>query len=156
MEGVLDPSLIQISSEKVNWKEAIALAAKPLLEQEYIQNSYIDAMIHTVEEMGAYIVLAPKTAVPHARPESGVLKTGISLLKLEEAVDFNVENETDQDRFVQLIFVLAAEDNEGHLGALMKLSHILEEEENIDELIDTTTKEQLVEKIKTYTEEDGD
>lgn len=152
LSDILDQSLIQVSEEELNWREAITLAAQPLLDQRYIEERYIEAMIDTVEEFGAYIVLAPKTAVPHARPETGVLKTGISLLKTEYPVDFNVEDEEDPDRFVQLIFVLAAEDSEGHLDTLVKLSQVLEEEK-IEELIDTKTKEQLIKKINNYMKE---
>ncbi len=156
MEGVLESSLIQISSKRLDWREAIALAAAPLVNQRYIEERYIQAMIQTVEEMGAYIVLAPKTAVPHARPEAGALKTGISLLKLDHPVDFNVDNETDPDRFVQLVFVLAAKDNHGHLGALMSLSQLLEEDAQLEELIHCTTVDQLVNVIHKYTEKDGE
>lgn len=156
MEGVLEPSLVQISPERLEWREAIALAAEPLLTQGYIEERYIQAMIQTVEEMGAYIVLAPKTAVPHARPEAGARKTGISLLKLDHPVDFNVDNETDPDRLVQLVFVLAAKDNHGHLGALMSLSQLLDEDSQLEELIHCTTVDQLVNVINKYTEKDGE
>ena len=40
-------------------------------------------MINNVKEIGSYIVIAPKVAIPHARPEDGTNKLGISFLKLE-------------------------------------------------------------------------
>lgn len=56
--------------ENVNdWKEAITLAAKPLVEDGSVENSYIDAMIANVNKFGTYIVIAPKVAMPHSRPE---------------------------------------------------------------------------------------
>lgn len=39
-----------------------------------IKESYIDAMVNTVKNMGPYIVIAPGIAMPHAAPEDGVLK----------------------------------------------------------------------------------
>ena len=75
-------------------------------------------MIETVEKIGPYIVLAPKVAVPHARPERGVNKLGISLLKLNKEVDFNTDEEEDPDRqSVKLIFVTCL-DGEAHSKAL--------------------------------------
>ena len=39
--------------ENVNdWKEAITLAAKPLVEDGSVENSYIDAMIANVNKFG--------------------------------------------------------------------------------------------------------
>lgn len=73
--------------ENVNdWKEAITLAAKPLVEDGSVENSYIDAMIANVNKFGTYIVIAPKVAMPHSRPEDGVNKNCVSLLKVNEGV----------------------------------------------------------------------
>lgn len=152
---LMNPSLIRISKEKLDWKQAIAEAAQPLLEQGYIEETYIDAMIQNVIEIGPYIVLAPKVAVPHARPETGVNKLGISLLKLDQSVDFNVDGEEDEERYVQLVFVLAAIDNKAHLTALMQLSKILEDEDNIDSLIGKNSVEELYESINKLVETKG-
>ena len=152
---LMKPSLIRISKEKLDWKQAIAEAAQPLLEQGYIEETYIDAMIQNVIEIGPYIVLAPKVAVPHARPETGVNKLGISLLKLDQSVDFNVDGEEDEERYVQLVFVLAAIDNKAHLTALMQLSKILEDEDNIDSLIEKNSVEELYESINKLVETKG-
>lgn len=144
MEETINPSMVQIVEEVNGWREAVRVTAAPLLKEEFIQESYIDAMIQNVEEMGAYIVLAPRVAVPHARPEKGVSKTGMSVMKLNTAVDFNVEGEEDPERLVRLIFVLAATDNESHIGILQKLSMILDNDETIDALIESGSIEELV------------
>lgn len=145
MGETINPSMVQIIEAVNGWREAVKVAAAPLLNEEYIQESYIDAMIQNVEEMGAYIVLAPRVAVPHARPEKGVSKTGMSVMKLNTPVDFNVEGEADPERLVRLIFVLAATDNESHIGILQKLSMILDNDETIDALIESDSIEDLVE-----------
>lgn len=149
---LLEERFIQFSDQKLEWQDAIALAAKPLREAGYITDQYITSMIDNVHDMGAYIVLAPKTAVPHSRPEDGVKELGISLLHLETAVDFNLGEEQDDDRQVQLIFVLAAVDSVGHLTALKQLSEILEDEEKIDALIETKDPTTMYKKIKQIIE----
>ena len=56
---------VNIVENVKDWKEAIILAAKPLVEDGSVKNSYIDAMIANVEKFGTYIVIAPKVAMPH-------------------------------------------------------------------------------------------
>src|SRR5699024_9626314 len=132
---IFDASMIAVTDEVTDWKGAITEAAQPLLDKKYIEKDYIAAMIENVENIGPYIVLAPKVAVPHARPERGVKKLGISLLKINEPVDFNVDGEDDPERYVQLVFVLAAVDGEAHFNALMYISKIFENLHHIEYLI---------------------
>ena len=147
---LLSKEFIVLTDKKYDWKEAIAKATEPLLANDYVTPAYVDAMIASTEKIGPYIVLAPKVAVPHARPEEGVKKLGISLLKLSEPVNFNLSEEFNEERMVHLIFVLAAVDNVSHLTALKQLSEILEEDERIDELIATKTVEELYDTINHY------
>lgn len=149
LTDLLQKKFIQFTEADLRWEDAISMAARPLLEEEYISGSYITAMIETVRNLGAYIVLAPHVAVPHARPEDGVKQLGISLLHSKKPIDFNIDtDEFDKDREVHLIFILAAIDSTGHLKALQQLTQILEEEENIEELINTQNPEDLYNKIK--------
>ena len=47
-----------------------------------IEERYIDGMIETVKNLGPYIVIAPGVALPHARPEDGVIEPSMSLVTL--------------------------------------------------------------------------
>lgn len=147
LNELLNESLIQITKEKLSWKESIKKAAEPLLDQQYITEHYIEAMIDSVEEIGPYIVLAPRVAVPHARPESGVKKLGMSLLKLDKPVNFNVEGENESDREVRLIFVLAAIDSSAHLKSLVQLADIIDSEKHVETLIKQNSPRELFETI---------
>lgn len=147
---LLTKEFITLTDQHYTWKEAIAKATEPLLRKDYVTLDYIDAMIASTEKMGPYIVLAPKVAVPHARPEEGVKQLGISLLRLSQPVDFNLNEPFDEERLVQLIFVLAAVDNVSHLTALKQLSQILEEEATIDNLIEATSVDQLYDRLTSY------
>ncbi len=122
------------------------LQRKPLLQTEYISEEYVQEMIANVKKLGPYIVIAPKIAIPHARPESGVKKLGMSLLQLKESVSFSEK----QEHAVNLIIVLVAIDNETHLKALAQLSDMLSQPENVDLLIRSNSKEQMLEMIAKY------
>lgn len=140
---ILQKNFIQFTDKKLDWEEAIKYASKPLIENEYITEEYVAAMIDNVKKLGAYVVLAPRVAIPHARPEKGVKKLGISLLHLKHSVNFNMGDDYDEEREVRLIFILAAVDNKAHLTALKQLSQILEDEENIQKLIDTKNEDEM-------------
>ncbi|MBG9986859.1 BglG family transcription antiterminator [Facklamia sp. DSM 111018] len=144
LNDLLQLDRIQMADRVDNWQSGIELAAQPLLEKGFIEASYIEAMIDSIHQLGAYIVLAPRVAVPHASPDKGVKRLGMSLLQLKEAVDFNRANEEyDEDRQVHLIFVLAAIDSSAHLRALQQLVMILDNEETIDRLIKAETCDEM-------------
>ncbi|MEM5591127.1 PTS sugar transporter subunit IIA [Niallia circulans] len=149
ISDLLKREMIQIKDKVDNWQEAIRLASSPLLDIQAIEPCYIDAMITNIEKLGSYVVLAPNVAIPHARPEDGVKKLSMSLLKLNEPISFSPD---DPNKNVHLIFVLAAVDNYSHLKALSQLTELLEEEENIEQMIEMTKAESFIKLIQSYSE----
>lgn len=129
---------LEFRARVTDWKEGITIAAQPLLVDQIIEEKYISAMIENVLQFGDYMVLVPKVAMPHARPESGAIKTGFSILKLEEPVVFGESQE------VYLIICLATNDNEAHLIMLQKISALFDEEEKVDALLKTTSKTEFI------------
>lgn len=154
LTDLLKEELIQQVDRVSTWQDAVRLAAQPLLAHGYIEESYIQAMIASINETGPYIVLAPKVAVPHASPDAGVHQLGISLLQVKEPVDFSEDN--DDDKKVQLIFVLAAVDSTAHLRALQELALILDDEEAIDSLIAASDPREILAIIEKIIEEGGE
>lgn len=154
LTDLLKEELIQQVDRVSTWQDAVRLAAQPLLAHGYIEESYIQAMIASINETGPYIVLAPKVAVPHASPDAGVHQLGISLLQVKEPVDFSEDN--DDDKKVQLIFVLAAVDSTAHLRALQELALILDDEEAIDSLIAASDPREILTIIEKIIEEGGE
>ncbi|WP_404455282.1 BglG family transcription antiterminator [Virgibacillus necropolis] len=140
LNEVLSENSIQQTKKVQSWKDAIRIAAQPLKEQKYIEDTYIKAMIENVEESGPYIVIAPKIAVPHARPEAGVQKMAMSLLTIEEGVYFS----DSEDHFVQMVIVLAAVDNDTHLKALSQLTELISDQNRVDEIIQATDKKTII------------
>lgn len=124
---------ICFTDDALGWEEAVRRAGRPLVDAGLAEESYLDAMVETVRTMGAYIVLAPHVAVPHARPEAGALGSGISILRTRTPVSFaDVDEETGP---VELFFALVAVDKEAHLELLRDLALLLGDEENIDAML---------------------
>lgn len=130
---------INVIDEVSSWEEAIKIAADPLKENGFIKEEYISAMLKNVVNNGPYIVIMPGLAIPHSRPEDGVLKTGMSLLKLLKSVKF------PEDKEVQLIIVLAANDSDVHVELISELTNLLMEDEAMEKLFSSKTKEEVLE-----------
>ena len=154
LKDLVKKELIQQLDTVNDWQTAVRIASKPLLEQGYIEESYIEAIISSVNEIGPYIVLAPKVAVPHASPDAGVHRLGISLLQLKEPVNFGLAD--DEDKNVQLIFVLATVDSSAHLKALQQLALILDDDDIIESLIRAEMPEEILGLIERTIEEGGE
>ena len=130
---------IQFVDKANSWEEAIRLSSRPLIDQEFIQESYLDAMIDGVNEFGPYMILADGVAMPHARPEDGAIKTGFSFLKLKEGVLF-----PNTEISVTLFFTLSASDADSHIEAIMKLASILGDDDTLEQLTQITNKEEFL------------
>ena len=143
LKEILSQDRIKFVGNCNNWMEAIEEAAMPLLEQKMITKEYIEAMIDSVKENGPYIVLDDYFALAHARPSKGVKKLSMSLLKIDNAVDFLGQE-------VKVIVVLAATDNSKHLEALASLTELLSERENLDAIINASSIEEVTNLIRKY------
>ena len=116
---------IKLNVEAKTWEEAIYKAAEILEEDGVIKPSYKDAIIESTKKTGPYYVITKGVAMPHARPEDGVIKSGFCFLKLKEGVYFG-SKENDP---VKYIFMVAMENNEKHIEFIQFLSDLMENEE---------------------------
>jgi mannitol operon transcriptional antiterminator len=146
LKDILKEEFIQIRSVVTDWKEAIRTAAEPLWKNGCITEDYIQAMIENIVKMGPYIVIAPKVAIPHARPEDGVNELSMSLLKLRNTVPLTDQKIHD----IHLVIVLAAIDGETHLKALSQLTELLSEEKNMREMTLAETSNEIFNLISKY------
>jgi ascorbate PTS system EIIA or EIIAB component len=146
LNELLTEDMIQFETRISNWKEAIAKAAEPLLKNGYIKQSYIDKMIENVEKIGPYFIIHPELAIPHARPEFGVQKLGMSFLKIEEPTYLLNE----EKNAVKVFICLAAIDNTTHLKALAQLTKLLGNKESLKEIFEVKNKEELLNLINKY------
>lgn len=128
---------IQCGKKASDWKEAVAMAIRPLIDQGYAEERYLEAIYENVNKYGDYFVLMPGFALPHARPEEGSLKTGMSLLKLNEPVVFS------EGEKAQLLVGLAAADASSHLDTLAELTDFLMDDDKMEQLYAAETENEI-------------
>jgi len=127
LENILTEKAIRIKAQVTDWQEAVRMGGELLVNAGFAKPSYTEAMVETVKQLGPYSVIAPGIAMPHARPEAGVLKPGLSLVTLETPVEFgNKENDP-----VDIVVSFCATDNTSHIQMLAELAQLLGSEEAV-------------------------
>lgn len=144
LQEVLTSKFIKLNVNAKNWKEAIEQGGKILEQNGSIENRYIDAMIESVKKLGPYMVIAPGIAMPHARPDMGVKKIGMSLITLTKPVEFgNKENDP-----VRIVVCLCAVDHMSHIKALSELVKFLGDKRFVDLVLRTEDPQDIINFIK--------
>jgi ascorbate PTS system EIIA or EIIAB component len=146
LNDLLTIETIQFEERYDNWKEAIAKVAEPLLLNGSITSKYIDSMIHNIEDLGPYVIVGEEIAIPHSRPENGVNKVGMSLLKLSEPTHLLNEEKNS----VKIFICLAAIDNQTHLKALAQLTKLLSDPAKLNDLKAAKTKQDIIDLVSEY------
>lgn len=146
LSEVTNESLIRLNIEAVNWKDAIRKSADPLVKNGYATENYVNGMIKTTEESGPYIVISKGVALPHARPELGAKKIGITVTTLKTPINFgNKSNDP-----VQFIFALCAVDNKSHLKAMSELVNFISDQNFLKSLVKETRPVNVYTLIKKF------
>ena len=118
---------------------AIEIAGELLVQSGKAKHSYVASMLEAVERFGPYIVIAPGIALAHGKPSEDVIETGLSLLLVKQAIEF----QHAQNDPVQLIFGLAATDHESHIETMAKLAELLSDQDRVSTLLTSSDSDQI-------------
>lgn len=140
VKKLIRKNLVDVDVAVEDWQGAIRAAGKLMVEDGAVEARFVDAMIRVAKEFGPYIVVAPGIALPHARPEDGVIEASIAIVRLSTPVDFGNE---DNDP-VYLVVALAAVDHEQHIDGLRQLALVLGDDDKIVAIKEATTREELL------------
>jgi mannitol/fructose-specific phosphotransferase system IIA component (Ntr-type) len=146
LSQMLTREMVALAVNVQDWQGAVREAGRLLVEGGAVEPHYTEAMIEMVKEIGPYIVIAPGVALPHARPESGARRAGISLLTLDPPVHFGNENNDP----VTLVIAFSAPGDEGHLEALRDVARLLEDSERVQMIKAATEIEEVLELIAGF------
>jgi ascorbate PTS system EIIA or EIIAB component len=135
----LNEEKIQYLDSVPDWQAAIEAVARPLLQEQAISQRYVDTIILQKQEIGPYFVIAPRIAMPHARPEQGAEKLGLSVLKLAQGVNFDA----DENDPVDILFMFAAPDSNSHIEMITQLAEVLSDEEKMAQVLSAANQAEL-------------
>jgi transcriptional antiterminator/mannitol/fructose-specific phosphotransferase system IIA component len=140
LKEIINIDCIKLKFETKSWEEAVRKSGQILMDNGCIEKSYIDAMVNTVKKVGPYIVVLPGIAMPHASPEDGVLKTGISILTLKNPISFgNKENDP-----VSVLIAISTINKLNHMNALKQLMNIIEKDDFVSKALAARNPEEIL------------
>jgi PTS system ascorbate-specific IIA component len=140
LRELLRPQLTDVGVKVDDWREAIRVAGRLLVDDQAAEPRFVEAMIKVAEDLGPYIVVAPGIALPHARPEDGVLKASMAMITLDPPIDFGNERNDP----VYIVVALAAKDNEQHVEGLAEMAKVLGQEDLVEGLKKAESKAVLL------------
>ncbi|MED2006243.1 BglG family transcription antiterminator [Brevibacillus laterosporus] len=143
LQHLLYPEMIQIVDSINSWDDALTIASAPLLEEGFIEPSYVDSMKSLYPHFDPYIVLKGNILLPHARPENGVKKLGLSLLIVKDGIPFKKNK-------IHIIVVVAPSDKKSHLSALLELTNISSNQVIIDKLKNAENVKEVYQCLQKY------
>jgi ascorbate PTS system EIIA or EIIAB component len=139
----LGENLVALDVETTSPEETIRAAGDLLVKENTVKESYVEAMLNSYKKNGPYFVLAPKIALPHARPEDGVKEASVSFIRLKTPVKFgSVLNDP-----VKFVFALGASSSDEHIKILQKLTMLLNDQKNLDKLDKVSNYQEIKEII---------
>ena len=146
LHHLLPAANIEVDVECEDWKDAVRKSGEKLVERGYIEPRYIDAMIHSIEEYGSYVVLSEGFAMPHAKVEEGSIRLGMYFIRLKNPVPFGVEGLDP----IEFVCCLSAIDHKSYLKAFFSLVNMLRDDEYRRLLHEAKSSEEIARMIETY------
>lgn len=143
---LMDLKRIKVHVECNDKEQAINMVGNMLLEQGYIEETYINAMIKLCKDLNSYIVVAPGVAMPHARPADGAKKTGFSIITLKKPLVFGHKKNDP----VCLVIGFSAINNYEHIRAMQELMNMVTGKEIMRKIINSATEEELFRNIQRF------
>ncbi len=144
LNELLIKDTIKLNVEAKDWEDAVRIGGELLEKVGAIEKNYTEEMIEGIKKIGPYIVIAPGIAMPHARPDIGVNKVGMSFITLKSPINFgNVNNDP-----VKIVVCLCAVDNTSHIEALSEMATLLGNKDFINEVIQSDNVNDVLKYIK--------
>jgi mannitol/fructose-specific phosphotransferase system IIA component len=135
--AILSKDRISLKANAKDKSDAIRKAGDLLVETGCVLPEYVEGMLAREKSMSTS--LGNGVAIPHGVYENRdhILQTGISVLQLENGVEW------DEGDTVFLVIGIAASSDE-HVGVLSNLADVIDQEEFLKELLQTTDPDVIV------------
>lgn len=130
---------IQVNMQAEDWRQIIEGAARPLIAGGFITEAYPQAVINNTMEYGAYYVFDEGIAIPHARPECGVVKDCFSMVTLTQPVSIHGSEPVD------IIVMFGGVNSDSHITeGIASIVGLLEQEETLSQIRRATTIDEII------------
>lgn len=132
LQDFLPTNHINFVERVTDIEEAIQLTANPLVRMKYVDPLYIDKMHAAFDD--TYMVINQNIAIPHADGDQVVHRTAMSMLILKEPLELSTGLK------VHIFVAIAATDKFKHLRPLLQLRDMSQDDEAIQQIVQTDSK----------------
>ena len=144
---LLDEASISLDESAEDWEDAVRKGGKLLFDSGAVTEHYVDCMVECVKKMGAYIVVCPGVAMPHAGYEDGANKVAVSFLRMKEPVYFQREEKPVP---VEMFFSFSTTDEKSHLRLLQDLWQVFSDKKALEALKECSSKRDVLTFIRGF------
>lgn len=141
----LKPNYITVIDEDITWEDAVALACKPLMDNQIINDEFLSDCLQQMRQPNYAGYFGEKTCIPHTTAEHGVQREGISLLISKKPIEF------PNRKGIQIIFPLSFLDLTKHLKAINQIADISTNQEFLSELFSKKETKTIYQFIRQFT-----
>lgn len=117
---MLNKNQISLGENARDWEEAVRKAGNLLLNNNCVDESYVEDMVQCIKNYGSYMVVGKNIAFPHAKTDNNVHKTAFSIITLRNRVLF------PEDIPVRTIIAFSSKDNKEHLDGFLEIVEEIE------------------------------
>jgi PTS system ascorbate-specific IIA component len=147
VQRLVDAGTIATGVAAKDWEEAIRSGGNMMVDAGLCESRYIDAIIENHKSFGPYFIVAPGIAMPHAKPENGVLKTGYAFVMLHTPVEFGDE---ENDPVDMLIFAGAVNREEHNEEVVAQVAELCDSDEYIGRLRASSNRDEVIAVLKDF------
>lgn len=136
----LEKELIKLNQSFDSKEEAIRYCGNLLKDGDYVNSSYVDAMIARNDELSVY--MGNFIAIPHGTDDAKkeVLKSGITVVQVPKGVNFGT---AENPQIATVLFGIAGIGDE-HLDMIQKISIFCADVDNVVKLADAQTEDDVI------------
>lgn len=143
--ALLNENPIQLFSHGESWPTVLSKLSEPLVAKKIIDGNYLEHLLLEYPFIPNHIVLREAIALPHTEAENGAWGVGMSLGIVKQGLAYNTKK-------IYLVVVLASNDKEKHVDALMELMNLAGKQAIIDHLVEAESEKEARAYISEFSE----
>ena len=144
----LNESILFTSLKAKTSDEVMAIIGKALIDEGYVKENYIDALIKREKEYPTGLdINGFGVAIPHTSVEY-VKKATVAIAILEEPVKFVQMGTDDEVTNVKVVFMLVVVDPNKHMENLQRVIQIIQDQDILKLLGQSKSKQEIIDVVK--------
>lgn len=138
--AIITEALVRLNAVAESKEDAIKMAGDLLVQAGRVAPAYVEGMLARERTMSTY--MGNGVAIPHGEFENreDIYETGISVVQIPAGIVWE-----DEERAYLVIGIAAKADE--HITVLSNLAEVVEAEENVAVLVQTTDPQIIIERL---------